>query len=235
MSVCVVRRHFGSRGGFSGPRIALAWSPLFLLCMHGALLGLCYGALTWARYRLERSSATLVSLFSIRVLLYAVPSTGRCICKMCSKRCTRGRASAVYWWLAAALRSAIIGIHPGRITTYVNASRRAGRRRDSWYGSPWGRISAHLGPTCGRMSLGFGVSASLGHHVVSIFWRASIFWRGSVFSMKFHLSTRSCCISPVLQRCKRGAALPGKGHPFSWLTCTNAGSEYHVPKFAPKM
>ena len=61
MSVCVVRRHFGSRGVFSGPRIALAWSPLFLLCMHGALLRLWYGAVTWARYRLERSSATLVS------------------------------------------------------------------------------------------------------------------------------------------------------------------------------
>ena len=173
MSVCVVRRHFGSRGVFSGPRIALAWSPLFLLCMHGALLGLC---------------------------------SGRCICKMCSKRCARGRASAVYWWLAAALRSAIIGIHPGRITTYVNASRRAGRRRDSWYGSPWGRISAHLGPTCGRMSLGFGVSASLGHHVVSLFWRASVFWRGSVFSMKFHPSTRRVPSYPgrVCCRCHFG-------------------------------
>ena len=130
------------------------------------------------------------------------------------------------------MRSAIIGIHPGRITTYFNASRRAVRRRDSWYGSPWGRISAHLGPTCGRMSLGSGVSASLGHRVVSIFWRASVFWRGSVFSVKFHLSTRSCCLKLHQEHVRRrGVGCRALGSCVPWGGTQKA---FDAPRNCPK-
>ena len=95
----------------------------------GAARWLCYGSMTRARYSLERSSALLVSWLSTWAFLYAVPSTDRCIFRMCSKRCMRGRASAVFWGLVAASRSAMIAIHPGRIST-ITASWQAVRRRD---------------------------------------------------------------------------------------------------------
>ena len=112
--------------------------------MHGgAARWLCYGSMTRARYSLERSSALLVSWLSIRAFVYAVPSTDRCIFRMCSKRCMRGRASAVFWWLAAASRSAMIGIHPGRITTYFTTCHHVSPRTSSrrWCALRGGRSS----------------------------------------------------------------------------------------------
>ena len=158
MSVCVVRRHFGSRGVFSGPRIALAWSPLFLLCMHGALLGLCYGALTWARYRLERSSATLVSSSGVFVRgaehwsVY-MQDVLQAVYERTGQRC-----------ILVARGGLAFCNHRDPSWTYHHVLQRITARCEaprSWYGRPWGRISAHLGPTCGRMSL--GCSAPWGH------------------------------------------------------------------------